>query len=90
MLKTILFLCFLTMASKKTIYERERRLKLAHERRVQQTLGKWLKFKHPKIFVEFNCFFEKIAARNPHSKNLTLAADFKSFRRRGKGEYYVF
>ena len=71
--------------NKKSIYERERRANLAQERRVQQTLLAWLEFKHPEIFAEFNVFFEKLEGRNPHSKNLTL-----TFRRRGKGEYYVF
>ena len=74
----------------RAIYERQRRKKLAEERRRYQILFPWLHNTFPEIFSQFNVFFESLSERNPRTKNLSITQDFKCFLRQGKGMYYVF
>ena len=71
-------------------FERERRKKIATERRTYQILHPWLQHAYPEIFSEFETFFNGLAERNPRTKNLAITIEFKYFLRHKKGVYYVF
>jgi hypothetical protein len=43
--------------TEKAVYERQRRRKLAEERKKYQILFPWLRNTHPEIFTQFNIFF---------------------------------
>ena len=73
----------------RAVYERQRRKKIAEQRRKYQILSPWLQNMHPEIFYQFNVFFDELSNRNPRTKNLSTTKDFKRFLRRGEGTYYV-
>jgi hypothetical protein len=78
------------VATKKAIYERERRRRNGEERRVAQVLWPWVLRKHPEVFRDFTGFYEKLLEKNPHTRNLTTSHDFKQFQRGEIGKHYIF
>ncbi len=76
--------------TEKAKYERARRQRMADDRKRDQVLFPWLQTMRPEVLAEFNICFTRLNTRNPRNKNLTVTDDFRKFRRRGKGEYYVF
>ena len=76
--------------TERAIYERQRRRRLAEDRKTYQVLFPWLRNTHPEVFEQFGIFFTNLSERNPRSKNLSVTKDFKCFMRQGKGMCYVF
>ena len=76
--------------SQRAIYERQRRRRLAEDRKAYRVLFPWLRKTHPEVFMQFSVFFGKLGERNPKSKNLSVTRDFRRFMWEGKGMCYVF
>ncbi len=68
------------------MYERQRRKRLATQRRSQQTLSNWLEVMYPQISKEFGVFFRTLSERNQFGKDLTKTVDFRRFLSEGSGK----